>query len=242
MIAKCFECGLCCRLFLVNLTEEEYRSGKYQTQFKEIELVDDFREANVHGANILKQKEDDSCIYLKKNKCSIHRTKPEVCRKFFCTSKLKKFKTMIEQIREKQDMKYQQGFTFLGILLIITFSLVVATGIFITLSEKPASPFSLFQNSSQPTPFPQPTPTLFSTVKIEAEIYQKLTQDGKVPIIITLYGSSVEQTLRELNFSSDEFRLGYKWENLLSFSGAVYKKSVLEKLVRHSNVKSVTLG
>lgn len=101
MTDKCSQCGLCCSLFLVNLTEEEYRSGKYSTQFEKFGLIDDFYKTTTSGANTLKQKEDGSCIYLKANKCSIHKIRPQVCREFFCTSKLKRFKKMIEQI-EKQ--------------------------------------------------------------------------------------------------------------------------------------------
>lgn len=100
MIEKCLECGVCCRLFLINLNEEEYRSGKYKTQLGEFGLIDDFRKATARGANILKQEEDGSCFYLKENKCSIHEIRPHVCRDFFCTSSLKKFGKMIKQIEE----------------------------------------------------------------------------------------------------------------------------------------------
>ncbi len=93
---KCSQCGVCCRLFLINLTEEEYRSGKYKTIFDE--FVDDFEEAELVGANILEQKEDKSCIYLEDNICSIHPNRPQSCRPFFCSSQEDKFKTMIEKI------------------------------------------------------------------------------------------------------------------------------------------------
>ncbi len=102
MIDKCSQCGLCCRLFLVNLAEEEYQSGKYRTQFEEFGLIDDFYRATACGANILKQKENGNCIYLKGYKCSIHKRRPQVCREFFCTSKLKKFRKMIEQTEKKR--------------------------------------------------------------------------------------------------------------------------------------------
>ena len=102
MIDKCFQCGICCRLFLVNLAEEEYRSGKYRTQLEEFGLIDDFHKAAACGANILKQKEDSNCIYLKGNKCSVHKISPQVCREFFCASKSKKFRKMIEQIERKR--------------------------------------------------------------------------------------------------------------------------------------------
>ncbi len=103
MRVKCSQCGICCRLFLINLTEEEYRSGKYKTQFEEFGLIDDFHKVTLYGVNILKQKEDGICIYLKENKCSIHKTRPRSCREFFCTSKLKKFGKMIEQIKKSND-------------------------------------------------------------------------------------------------------------------------------------------
>jgi len=102
MIDKCSQCGLCCRLFLVNLSEEEYKSGKFKTQFDGFGLIDDFYKAAACGANILKQKGGGNCIYLNANKCSIHKIRPQVCREFFCTSKLKKFRKMIGQIEKKR--------------------------------------------------------------------------------------------------------------------------------------------
>ncbi|HUW21325.1 MAG TPA: YkgJ family cysteine cluster protein [Candidatus Bathyarchaeia archaeon] len=110
MADKCSQCGLCCRLFSVNLTEKEYRSGKYRTQFEDLGLIDDFNQAAACGANILKQKADGSCFYLKRNKCSIHEIRAQVCREFFCTSKLKKFRKMIEQI-EKTRASLERGKT-----------------------------------------------------------------------------------------------------------------------------------
>lgn len=98
MTVNCSQCGTCCKLFLINLSENEYYFGKYKTQLEKFGLIDDFLVASNCGVNILKQKKDGSCFYLKNNTCSIHQTRPEVCRKFFCASKLKKFKKMIEQI------------------------------------------------------------------------------------------------------------------------------------------------
>ena len=105
---KCSQCGVCCRLFLVNLTEEEYRSGKYKTQFEEFGLIDDFHKGITYGINIIKQKEEGNCIYLKANKCSIYKIRPQVCKEFFCNSKLKKFEKMIEQIEKKQNRDLHQ--------------------------------------------------------------------------------------------------------------------------------------
>jgi len=94
----CSQCGVCCKLFLINLNEEEYWSGKYQTVFEEFGLVE-FEEAELTGANILEQKEDGSCIYLENGKCIIHKKRPIVCRNFFCDSKEDKFKSMINKIK-----------------------------------------------------------------------------------------------------------------------------------------------
>ena len=100
---NCSQCGVCCRLFLINLSEEEYRSGRYDTMFDE--FVDDFEEAEMVGANVLKQKEDNSCIYLKDGKCNIHSFRPQSCKNFFCDSKNPDFKKMIETINEyKKDL------------------------------------------------------------------------------------------------------------------------------------------
>ena len=81
---KCSKCGICCKLFLINLSEDEYKSKKYKTQFDSFEFVEDFEEAEFCGANIITQKEDGSCTYLKKGKCSIHDMRPRACRNFFC--------------------------------------------------------------------------------------------------------------------------------------------------------------
>ncbi len=98
---KCSQCGTCCKLFLINLTKEEYFSRKYKTQFKE--LTKDFEEAELCGANILAQKKDNSCIYLKNNKCSIHSIRPVSCRNFFCDSKEPNFQGMIKEINKNKS-------------------------------------------------------------------------------------------------------------------------------------------
>ena len=97
---ECFQCGKCCNLFAINLTEEEYKSNNYKTQFEEFGITEDFEEAELCGANIITQKEDGSCIYLENSKCLIYNKRPESCRNFFCTSKDPKFKTMIERIKK----------------------------------------------------------------------------------------------------------------------------------------------
>ena len=103
MAGRCSGCGICCSLFLINLSEEEYESKKFRTQFAGFGLTSDFIEAEMCGANILEQKKDGSCVYLKDSKCSIHESRPKVCRAFFCTSKNKAFKGMIEDINERKN-------------------------------------------------------------------------------------------------------------------------------------------
>ena len=93
---KCSQCGICCKLFHINLSEEEYKSREYKTQFDE--FVKDFEEAELCAANIITQKEDGSCAYLKDGKCSIHSMKPSSCRNFFCADP--KFETMNKKIKD----------------------------------------------------------------------------------------------------------------------------------------------
>ena len=102
---KCSQCGVCCKLFLINLTEKEYRSKFYKTQFEEFGITEDFQEAEMCGANIITQNKDGSCIYLIKGKCSIHNKRPDACKKFFCDSKDPNFKEMINMIKNhKQEL------------------------------------------------------------------------------------------------------------------------------------------
>ena len=66
------------------------------------EFVKDFEEAELIGANLLAQKDDGSCIYLKDNLCSIHDKRPKVCKPFFCSSKEKRFEEMIRIVDENR--------------------------------------------------------------------------------------------------------------------------------------------
>ena len=96
---SCSQCGVCCKLFLINLTEEEYNSKRYKTQFEEFGLIKNFKQAEECGANIITQNNDGSCIYLKADACSIHKIRPEACREFFCTSKDERFRDMLRILR-----------------------------------------------------------------------------------------------------------------------------------------------
>ena len=98
MKQNCFQCGVCCRLFQINLNEKEYMSGLYRTQLEKFKFKGNFVQAEKNGITILKQKRGGACYYLKANKCTIHKIRPQVCRPFFCSSKEERFKTMIVAI------------------------------------------------------------------------------------------------------------------------------------------------
>ncbi len=100
---KCTQCSVCCKLFPINLTEKEYRSKKYKTIFEKFGFEENFKKAERNGLNILAMHDDESCIYLKDNKCTIHKRRPTACRKFFCDSKNLKFKKMIEKIKNQNS-------------------------------------------------------------------------------------------------------------------------------------------
>lgn len=96
----CTQCGSCCKLFYINLDENEYQSGKFNTIFGSESAIEDFSGASDCGANFLAKNDDGSCVYLKNNTCSIHNDRPKVCREFFCDSKSENFKEMRRIIRE----------------------------------------------------------------------------------------------------------------------------------------------
>ena len=99
----CSQCGVCCKLFVINLNEEEYNSKEYKTVFEKFGHFD-WEEAEMIGANLLMQKEDGkSCIYLEDGKCSIHESRPKVCRAFFCESKEEWCQDMVERIKEEKE-------------------------------------------------------------------------------------------------------------------------------------------
>lgn len=62
--------------------------------FEKFGIIENFSKAKKYGINILAQNEDNGCVYLKNNSCSIYKDRPRVCREFFCTSKSKKFEKM----------------------------------------------------------------------------------------------------------------------------------------------------
>ena len=100
---KCLQCGVCCKIFFVNLTEDEYKSRRYKTMFDE--YIDNFQEAETVGANILAHNKDEECIYLKDKKCRVHKDRPASCRAFFCDSEEKRFQGMIKEIEDYKHRK-----------------------------------------------------------------------------------------------------------------------------------------
>lgn len=110
---SCNACGLCCRLFYINLSKKEYESGKYKTILEEHGKIENFNLVKESGANLLAKNEDGSCVYLVDNKCSIHENRPIVCGEFFCTSKAKKFEGMVKIIKEA-DKKMESSVAILS--------------------------------------------------------------------------------------------------------------------------------
>ena len=58
-----------------------------------------FQIAKSCGANFLAKNEDGSCVYLKEGKCGIHERRPAACRKFFCTTKDRKYQSMVKELK-----------------------------------------------------------------------------------------------------------------------------------------------
>jgi len=96
------QCGVCCKIFYINLNEKEYYSKKYITIFDDQGVIQDFSQVRECGANFLKKKDDGSCIYLEDNRCAIHATRPGVCRVFFCKSSEEEFENMRRIIAENK--------------------------------------------------------------------------------------------------------------------------------------------
>lgn len=97
---SCSRCGLCCKLFLINLTQKEWESGYFKTYFQGLSAKDSFKKARSYGGHLLLQKEDGSCIYLQNNLCSIHQNRPQACRNFFCRTKQAKYRGMVRIINK----------------------------------------------------------------------------------------------------------------------------------------------
>lgn len=101
---KCERCGVCCKLFYINLNQQEYTTGKYKTVFEQFNFDGNFSEAVSCGANLLAKKNDGSCIYLKNNSCTIHSGRPQVCHQFFCKGKEKKFLKMRQMVAKYKKL------------------------------------------------------------------------------------------------------------------------------------------
>lgn len=100
----CSQCGVCCKLFFINLNKTEYQSGKYETILGSDPKLLNFTQASKCGANFLAKKANGSCIYLKNNSCDIHTTRPKVCRAFFCGSKDKRFESMRQLVAKNKKI------------------------------------------------------------------------------------------------------------------------------------------
>lgn len=101
-MVKCDICGVCCRIFYVPLTEEEFFSGRFKIMFKDFSDVS-FKEIEENGWNLL-ERDNSGCVYLKDNKCLIHASKPKHCRDFFCKD-VNANKAMVEEIILRKNNK-----------------------------------------------------------------------------------------------------------------------------------------
>lgn len=81
-------CGaLCCYVHLVQLSEEEARSGRYLYKEASLECNCSICRALLARGEkyILKKRPDAGCIYLtEQSRCSIYEYRPRACREFTC--------------------------------------------------------------------------------------------------------------------------------------------------------------
>ena len=86
-VAKLCE-AMCCRQWVVNLDNDEFRSGLYKTVVFCKLHKDSCKNIKISCMNReyqLERKKDGSCIYLSpNNKCSIYKKRPKVCVDFSC--------------------------------------------------------------------------------------------------------------------------------------------------------------
>ncbi len=81
--------AMCCSMFNVDITEEEYASGRYKAHPFCLQTSKPCDNTSVVCANRkyrLKRRDDGYCVYLDEEKrlCSIHETRPQSCRDFNC--------------------------------------------------------------------------------------------------------------------------------------------------------------
>jgi len=69
----CTMCGNCCRLRIIQITEEDIKR-------MEKEGLKDFHVKS--GNEYWMRRENGRCVYLKDDKCSIHKIRPQICRNF----------------------------------------------------------------------------------------------------------------------------------------------------------------
>jgi Fe-S-cluster containining protein len=81
--------AMCCSMFNVDLTPEEYESGLYDAQpfcLFTYEKCDNEKVSCINRKYRLKRRKDGYCVYLddKSRLCSIHDKRPSACRDFDC--------------------------------------------------------------------------------------------------------------------------------------------------------------
>jgi Fe-S-cluster containining protein len=80
--------AMCCRMdWFIDLSSEEYASGRYQTDVMCTLTGKECLDYSPHCINRryrLAKYEDRVCVYLKENRCSIYAERPKTCRDFEC--------------------------------------------------------------------------------------------------------------------------------------------------------------
>src|SRR5258708_4648935 len=90
----CGDCTACCRHVRIPLVSKRDDFARYDTE-------------EDHGETILRRHEDDSCIYLEENRCTIYADRPLVCRTFDCRALLVTQVPIPAHVFEAAQKKFQ---------------------------------------------------------------------------------------------------------------------------------------
>ncbi len=78
----------CCRNWTINLTWDEYNSGRYEAQARVFHSEETDGQGNVIGSYEMYEMQQDMegrCVYLDDNcRCRIYQQRPRVCREYTC--------------------------------------------------------------------------------------------------------------------------------------------------------------
>jgi hypothetical protein len=74
----CWPCANCCTNVIIRIKAEEINRWKDENRYDILLCLEEITE----GAVFVIRKKNGECIFLTEKGCSIHSTRPEVCRKF----------------------------------------------------------------------------------------------------------------------------------------------------------------